>query len=54
LVSLVAFVLIILSAYLPEPFVTAGFAVSIPAAPFLMPYFIGVHLLRKAGDSVVH
>lgn len=50
LVSLFAFTLIVLSAFLPEPFVTAGFAVSIPAIPFLMPYFMGVNLLRRAGD----
>jgi hypothetical protein len=45
--SLLAFILIALSAFLPEPFVTAGFVVSIPAIPFLMPYFIDVHLLNN-------
>lgn len=50
LVSLFAFTLIVLSAFLPEPFVTAGFAISIPAIPFLMPYFMGIHLLKRAGD----
>lgn len=50
LISLFAFILIVLSAFLPEPFVTAGFAVSIPAIPFLMPYFMGINLLRRAGD----
>ena len=50
LISLLAFILIVLSAFLPEPFVTAGFAVSIPAIPFLMPYFMGINLLRRAGD----
>ena len=50
LISLFAFVLVVLSAFLPEPFVTAGFVVSIPAIPFLMPYFIGVNLLRSTGD----
>jgi hypothetical protein len=49
-ISLLAFVLIVLSAFLPEPFISAGFAVSIPAIPFLMPYFIGVNLLRRTGD----
>ena len=48
LISLFGFTVIILSAFLPEPFVTAGFAVSIPAAPFLMPYFMGVNMLSKA------
>jgi hypothetical protein len=50
LISLLDFTLIMLSAFLPEPFVTAGFAVSIPAIPFLMPYFMGINLLRRAGD----
>lgn len=48
--SLLAFLIIILSAFLPEPFISAGFAVSIPAIPFLMPYFIGINLLRRAGN----
>lgn len=51
LFSVLAFVIILLSAILPEPFVTAGFAVSIPAIPFVMPYFMGVNLLKRAGDS---
>lgn len=50
LISLLAIILIVLSAFLPEPFITAGFAVSIPAIPFLMPYFMGINLLRRAGD----
>jgi hypothetical protein len=50
LISLFAFMLIMLSVFLPEPFITAGFAVSIPAIPFLMPYFMGVNLLRKTGE----
>jgi len=47
LISLFGFMVIVLSAFLPEPFVTAGFAVSIPAVPFLMPYFMGVNMLSK-------
>lgn len=47
--SLLAFLIIVLSAFLPEPFVTAGFAVSIPAFPFLMPYFMGINLLKQVG-----
>ena len=50
LLSLVAFLFIVLSAFLPEPFITGGFAVSIPATPFLMPYFIGINLLRRVGN----
>ncbi len=46
-ISLFAFFVIILSSFLPEPFVTAGFAVSIPAIPFILPYFIGFNLLRR-------
>ncbi len=51
LFSLLALIIIILSAFFTEAFKTAGFAVSIPAFPFLMPYFIGVNLLRKAGNK---
>lgn len=51
--SLFAFLIIILSAFLPEPFVTAGFAVSIPAIPFLMPYFISINLLKREGDQLI-
>ncbi len=49
-ISLFAFLIIILSAFLPEPFVTAGFAVSIPAIPFIMPYFIGINLLKRLAN----
>ncbi|MFT3933986.1 MAG: hypothetical protein QM726_10255 [Chitinophagaceae bacterium] len=31
---------------LPEPFATLNFIVSIPAVPFMFPYFIGINLLR--------
>lgn len=51
LISLFAFIIIVLSAFLPEPFVTAGFAVSIPAIPFLMPYYMGVSLLGRVIDN---
>jgi DMSO/TMAO reductase YedYZ heme-binding membrane subunit len=49
-ISLMAFLIIVLLAFFSEPFVTAGFAVSIPAIPFMMPYFMGINLLRRAGD----
>lgn len=52
LISLLAFLLIILSSFLPEPFTTAGFAVSIPAIPFIMPYFMGINLLRNIDKSL--
>jgi len=50
LISLLAFVIIILAAFFTETF-KVGFAVSIPAFPFLMPYFIGVNLLRQVSKS---
>jgi len=46
LFSLLAFVIIILSAFFPDT-LKAGFDLSTPAFPFLMPYFIGVNLLRQ-------
>ncbi len=52
LFSLLAFLMAILSAFFTETFKIPGFAVSIPAFPFLMPYFIGVNLLRKVGNKV--
>lgn len=51
LFSLLAFTIIILSAFLTETFKIPGFAVSIPAFPFLMPYLIGVNLLRDIGNN---
>ena len=38
---------------LPEPFPTLNFIVSIPAVPFMFPYFIGINLLRRAGNNSV-
>lgn len=52
LFSLLAFTIIVLSAFLTEPLKVPGFAVSIPAFPFLMPYFMGVNLLRQAGNKI--
>lgn len=49
-ISLLAFSIIVLSTFCHEPFVTAGFVVSIPAIPFFMPYLIGINLLRRAGN----
>ena len=50
LFSLLAFVIIILAAFFPKT-LEAGFVVSVPAFPFLMPYFIGVNLLRQVGNK---
>ncbi|PSJ77971.1 hypothetical protein C7N43_05810 [Sphingobacteriales bacterium UPWRP_1] len=49
--SLLGFAIIILSAFFQETLKIPGFAVSIPAFPFLMPYFIGVNLLRDIGNN---
>jgi hypothetical protein len=49
-VSILAFFIVLLSTCCPEPFVTAGYAVSIPAIPFVMPYFIGINLLGRLGN----
>lgn len=51
ILSLLAFTTIILSAFLTETLKIPGFALSIPAFPFLMPYFIGVNLLKDIGNN---
>lgn len=51
LISLVFFLLDVLPPTLPEPFATLNFIVSIPAVPFMLPYFIGINLLRKVGSG---
>lgn len=43
----IGFILIVLSPFLAEPFFTLGNIVSIPAFPFLMPYFMGIHLVKS-------
>lgn len=50
IISLFAFLIILLSSFCPEPFITVGFAVSIPAIPFIMPYLIGINLLRRVSN----
>jgi hypothetical protein len=50
IISGLAFCSIILSACCPKSFNTAGYAVSIPAIPFIMPYFLGVNVLRRLGN----
>jgi hypothetical protein len=49
--SLLAVLSIVLSQLFPGRLLTPAFVLGIPAVPFLMPYFIGVNLLRRAGDS---
>jgi len=50
IISLLGFLFIVLSPISAEPIATAGFAVSIPAIPFIMPYLIGINLMRRAGN----
>lgn len=49
-ISLLFFLLDVLPPTLPEPFATLNFIVSIPAVPFMVPYFIGINLLRRIGN----
>jgi hypothetical protein len=44
--GLAGMVLVIIPPTWPDPFGTLGFLVAIPAIPFIMPYLIGVRLLR--------
>ncbi len=53
MLSLFAFLIMILSVFLPEPFVTAGYIISIPAIPFFMPYYMGISLLKTEGDKSI-
>lgn len=50
--SLLAAMVMILSVFFPGPLQIPGFALSIPAFPFLMPYIMGIRLLKKAGSSI--
>ena len=50
LFSLLALTIVILSAFFRETLKVPGFALSIPAFPFLMPYIIGINLLRRVGN----
>lgn len=49
-ISLLGILLSILPSSLPEPFITANFIATIPAVPFMMPYLVGINLLRQAGN----
>lgn len=50
-ISSLFLVLDLLPPSLPDPFATLNFIVSIPAVPFMFPYFIGINLLRRAGNE---
>lgn len=49
-ISLLGFLLIALSTFSPDPIATIGFILSIPAVPFIMPYIMGINLMRQAGN----
>jgi hypothetical protein len=49
--GLLGAVLATLPASMLGPVATAGFIVSVPAIPLIMPYLIGIHLLRRIGNS---
>lgn len=48
--SVLGFVLNLLPPGLPDPWGTMGYLVSVPAVTFIMPYLMGVGLLRRAGE----
>ncbi|UOE51207.1 hypothetical protein MTO98_08970 [Mucilaginibacter sp. SMC90] len=45
--GLTGMVLVVLPPSWPEPFKTVSYLVAVPAIAFIMPYLIGVHLLKK-------
>ncbi len=47
IISGIALLIIVLSAFFEEQFLIAGFIVSIPAVPFIMLYLIALNLLKK-------
>jgi len=52
-ISLLAFNLVALYGFYPESITTNGFPFypfMIPAIPFVMPYYIGINLLRRSGN----
>lgn len=48
--SLIAVPLVALFPLYPSKLALPGFVLGIPAVPFVMPYLLGVHLVRRAGD----
>jgi hypothetical protein len=50
--SLIAMPLVALLPLYPSKVALPGFVLAVPAIPFVMPYLIGVNLLRRAGDPV--
>ena len=49
-VGLLCFLSALLVIFAPEPIASACSIVCIPALPFIMPYFMGINLLRRAGN----
>jgi len=45
-IAIAGILLVLIPSSWPEPFSTAGYLAAIPAIPFIMPYLMGVHLLR--------
>ncbi|MBO9566192.1 MAG: hypothetical protein J7621_25685 [Niastella sp.] len=50
LFSLLGFVLSCLPSWLPEPFGSISYFVSIPAIPLVIPYLMGLNLLQRSND----
>ena len=50
IVSLLCFLSALLVIFAPEPIASACSIVCIRALPFIMPYFMGINLLRRAGN----
>lgn len=50
MMSLLGVLLNMLPSSVPEPLATISFIATIPAALFLMPYLVGINLLRRAGN----
>ncbi|WP_157618270.1 hypothetical protein [Spirosoma spitsbergense] len=51
--NLLGFFLCVLPSFSIEPLTIAGYAVSIPAIPFVMPFLMGVNLLRRIGNGTL-
>ena len=49
--SLIGFILISIGPFSPKPVQIAGFIVGIPAIPFIMPYLIGINLLKRSSNT---
>jgi hypothetical protein len=50
IISLLCFLSAVLVIFAPEPIASACSIVCVPAFPFIMPYIMGINLLRRAGN----